>query len=64
MEEIRALCRYRSDQQTTIRSTTDSQFFLAGIALCYQVLGRCDKVVKDILLLGFGAPDVPSFAVL
>ena len=63
LEKVRSLSRYCADQQTTIGSTTDSQFLLAGVALSNQVLGRRDKVIKDVLLLRFGASDVPRFTV-
>ena len=64
LEEIWALCRHRPDQETTVGSAAHRKSLFTRVALVDEKFGCGDKVVEDVLLLQFGADNVPCFAVL
>ena len=51
-------------QQTTIRATGDSQLLRRGVTLSDQILGSCDEVVKNVLLVFEHTCLVPLLAIL
>src|SRR5690606_11745128 len=50
-EELRTLCHTRSNQETTVGTTCNSQFFRRCVLLVNQIFCCCDKVVKYVLLV-------------
>ena len=64
MEELGALCCYGPYQETTVGSPTNRKSLFTRVALVDEKFGCGDKVVEYILLLQFGAGNVPRFSVL
>jgi len=50
-EQFGALCHDSTDQQATVTSALDGEFFRSGVAVVSQSFCRRDEVIEHVLLI-------------